>query len=107
MTTLRRGTLPTPFRVWGCGALASQLGDSAMYFALGWAASARGGTAAGLVLSAISLPRALLLLLGGAVGDRLGARRVMITGDGLMLVACAITGYASPTVRRLTVSPGS
>ena len=107
MTTLRREPLPIAFRVWVCGALASQLGDSAMYFALGWAASARGGTAAGLVLSAISLPRALLLLLGGAVGDRLGARRVMITGDGLMLVACAITGYASPTVRRLTVSPGS
>jgi MFS family permease len=92
MTTPRREPLPVAFRVWVCGALASQLGDSAMYFALGWAASARGGTAAGLVLSAISLPRTLLLLLGGAVGDRLGARRVMITGDGLMLVVAGVLG---------------
>ncbi len=95
MTTLRREPLPIAFRVWVCGALASQLGDSAMYFALGWAASARGGTAAGLVLSAISLPRTLLLLLGGAVGDRLGARRVMITGDGLMLVVAGVLGVVA------------
>jgi len=42
---------------------------------------------AALVLTAITLPRTVLLLLGGAVGDRFGARRVMIIGDVVMLAA--------------------
>ena len=47
-------SLPIAFKVWVFGALVSQLGDAAMYFALGWAASAHGGAAAGLVLSGIA-----------------------------------------------------
>jgi MFS family permease len=78
--------LPAAFRVWVAGALVSQLGDVAMYFALGWAATAHGGAAAGLVLAAVSVPRVLFLLLGGAVADRIGARVVMIAGDAIMLV---------------------
>ncbi|MEU4674890.1 MFS transporter [Amycolatopsis sp. NPDC023774] len=80
--------------MWLSGALASQLGDAVLSFGLGWAASAHGGVVAGLVLSAVSLPRTILLLVGGAVGDRVGARRVMIVGDAVMLVvavAVAIT----------------
>jgi MFS family permease len=76
--------------VWLGGALASQLGDAVFYFALGWAASAHGGSAAGLVLSCIALPRTVLLILGGAVGDRWGPRRVMITGDAVMLVVSLV-----------------
>lgn len=87
--------LPRSFLVWLGGAVVSQLGDAALYFALGWAASARGGSAAGLVLSAVSLPRTVLLLLGGAVGDRLGARRVMITGDSIMLAVAAVLAAVS------------
>ena len=64
------------YLVWLTGAVVSQVGDAALYFALGWAASAHGGPAAGLVLSWIGLPRTVLLLVGGAVGDRLGACRV-------------------------------
>lgn len=75
--------------------MASQLGDAALYFALAWAASARGGPAVGLVLSSINLPRTVLLLLGGAVGDRFGARRVMIIGDAIMLVVAAVLAAAS------------
>jgi hypothetical protein len=52
--------------------MVSQVGDAALCFALGWAASAHGGQAAGLVLSSIGLPRTVLLLVGGAIGDRLG-----------------------------------
>ena len=77
------GALPATYDVWLAGSLVSQLGDAALYFALGWAASAIGGSAAGLVLSAIVLSRTVLLLLGGVVGDRAGARRVMITGDAV------------------------
>lgn len=63
------------------------MGNSVLYFALGWSATAYGGAVAGLVLTAINLPRAALLLVGGAVGDQLGARRVMISGDAVMFVA--------------------
>jgi MFS family permease len=88
--------LPTAFRLWVSGALVSQLGDAAMYFALGWAATAHGGGAAGLVLSAVSIPRVVFLLLGGAVADRVGARTVMIIGDAVMfVVASALVAYAA------------
>lgn len=82
-----RSTLPRAYLVWLVGTRASLLGDAVLYFALGWAASAHGGGVGALVLTAITLPRTVLLLLGGAVGDRFGARRVMIIGDSVMLMA--------------------
>lgn len=82
----RRYQLPTSYLLWLGGILASLLGNSLFYFALGWQASAHGGAIAGLVLTAITLPRVLLLLVGGAVGDRVSARRVLIIGDAAMLV---------------------
>ncbi|WP_344262951.1 MFS transporter [Streptomyces sodiiphilus] len=96
-----RSPLPRAFLVWLAGALVSMLGTGMMYFALGWAASAHGGTVAGLALTAVNLPRAVLLLVGGAVGDRFGARRVMIAGDAAMiavtmLLAAAVAGLGTP-----------
>nr|WP_043535489.1 MFS transporter [Salinispora tropica] len=88
--------LPTSYLLWLAGILASLLGNSLFYFALGWEASAHGGAVAGLVLTAITLPRVLLLLIGGAVGDRVSARRVLIIGDAVMLVfsvALAASAY--------------
>lgn len=82
-----RSALPRAYLVWLVGTRASLLGDAVLYFALGWAASAHGGGVGALVLTAITLPRTVLLLLGGAVGDRFGARRVMIIGDSVMLMA--------------------
>jgi len=82
-----RSALPRAYLVWLVGTRASLLGDAVLYFALGWAASAHGGGMGALVLTAITLPRTVLLLLGGAVGDRFGARRVMIIGDSVMLMA--------------------
>jgi MFS family permease len=86
------GRLPSVYRVWLVGALVSQLGDSVLYFALGWVASAAGGSAAGLVLTSVALPRTVLLLAGGVAGDQAGARRVMITGDAVMLLVTAALG---------------
>ena len=73
----------------------SQFGDAVLYFALGWAASAHGGPAAALVLTAVNLPQSVLLLAGGVVGDRLGARRVMIAGDSVMLAVAAVLAVVS------------
>ncbi|MEV7526436.1 MFS transporter [Streptomyces sp. NPDC091371] len=90
------------YLVWLVGTRASLLGDAVLYFALGWAASAHGGGMGALVLTAITLPRTLLLLLGGAVGDRFGARRVMIIGDAVMLTATLILALVG---LRLGASP--
>ncbi|MGI5228683.1 MFS transporter [Actinoallomurus sp. CA-142502] len=85
-----RDRLPRSYLAWLAGVLASMLGDVVLYFALGWAASAHGGSVAALVLSAINLPRALFLLVGGAVGDRFGARRIMLIGDGVMIAVTVL-----------------
>ncbi|MYS87551.1 MFS transporter [Embleya scabrispora] len=93
----RPAPLPRTYLVWLAATQASLLGDAALYFALGWAATAHGGSTAALVLTAVMLPRALFLLLGGAVGDRFGARRVLIFGDAAMLVTTL--GLAVATYR--------
>ena len=57
----------------------SQAGDVAWTIGLAWTAAKIGSAAeAGLVIGIGTLPRALMLLFGGALADRLDARRVMI-----------------------------
>ncbi|GAA2817532.1 MFS transporter [Kitasatospora sp. CM 4170] len=91
----RPAALPGRYLLWLGGVQVGLLGDAALYFALGWAASAHGGGAAGLVLTAITLPRTALVLLGGAVADRFGARRVMLAGDTVMLAATLVLAGAA------------
>ncbi|MEU1282622.1 MFS transporter [Streptomyces sp. NPDC005805] len=66
---------------------ASAAGDSVYYLALTWAAT-RGGSAAeaGAVLAVSAVPRALLMLGGGVLADRLGPRRVVVTSDAARAV---------------------
>ncbi|WP_374774594.1 MFS transporter [Streptomyces sp. NBC_01310] len=95
LSARRPAALPRPYLVWLVGTRASLLGDAVLYFALGWAASAHGGATGALVLTAITLPRTVLLLLGGAVADRFGARRITIIGDAVMLTATLVLALAS------------
>ncbi|TYR45148.1 MFS transporter [Streptomyces parvus] len=87
---------------------ASMIGDSIYFMALAWAA-ARTGSASGtgLVLAAGSIPRALLMLGGGVLADRLGPRRVVISSDAaravLVLVLAATLVLTAPTVGVLVV----
>ncbi|PZS10847.1 MAG: MFS transporter, partial [Chloroflexi bacterium] len=46
---------------------------------------------------------AALLLSGGALGDRLGSRRILVSGLALFVVASAICGLA-PTVLALVIA---
>ncbi|MEW2271108.1 MFS transporter [Streptomyces sp. SID685] len=88
-------------RRWLTAYTCSMLGDSVYYLALSWAA-VRAGTAAqaGLVMSASALPRAVLMLGGGVIADRLGPRRVVIGSDALrcaaVLAVAALLCLTSP-----------
>ncbi|SED58880.1 MFS transporter [Streptomyces sp. TLI_105] len=80
---------------------ASTLGDSVYYLALSWTAVSSGSPAqAGLVMAVSAVPRALLMLGGGVIADRLGPRRVVIASDTarcLVVLGLAATLFlASP-----------
>ncbi|MFG2952634.1 MFS transporter [Streptomyces sp. NPDC048291] len=79
----------------------SMVGDSVYYIALSWAAVQGGSPAqAGAVMSVSALPRAVLMLFGGVVADRLGPRRVVIASDAVrcaaVLAVAALLFLTSP-----------
>lgn len=85
---------------WVLGYLSSLLGDSVWFVALSWAAVQAGSPSqVGLVLAAGSVPRAALLMVGGAVADRWGVRRTAIASDLVrtaLLMLAAATALAMP-----------
>ncbi|WP_406380879.1 MFS transporter [Streptomyces sp. NBC_01618] len=88
---------------WLSAYTASMIGDSVYYMALSWAAARSGSaTQAGLVLAVGSIPRALLMLGGGVLADRIGPRRVVIGSDAARcLVVLGLAGallFTSPAV---------
>jgi MFS family permease len=94
-STASTARLPRVYLVWLAGALVSVLGTSLLFFGLGWAAAGHGGAVAGVVLTAVNLPRFVLLLVGGAVGDRFGAWRVMVVGDAVMAGGAVLLAVAA------------
>lgn len=97
-TTPRRGNAVRnqPFRIYIGGFGASLIGDQIWFVSLAWAASQLGSPGqTSLVMAAGSVPRALLLLVGGAAADRFGALtvalrsqigRIIVMATGAMLV---------------------
>ena len=79
--------LPAPYWRWLAGTGLSLVGTQTLAFAMAWTAAADSALLAGLVLTLVNLPRAALLLVGGAAGDRLGAWRVLVVCDATMLAA--------------------
>ncbi|HEY1488620.1 MAG TPA: MFS transporter, partial [Micromonosporaceae bacterium] len=72
---------------WAAAFGVSQLGDVVFFASLAYVAAKLGSPAlAGTVLACAAIPRAVLMLLGGAVTDRFDARRLMLTSD----IACAV-----------------
>ncbi len=77
----------------------SLIGDQIYFIALAWAAVQVASPAqVGLVLAAGSVPRLILLLYGGALSDRFGAKRLALSSDisrVLVLAATAATIVAT------------
>ncbi|CAM5724588.1 Isochorismate synthase MenF [Streptomyces violaceorubidus] len=72
---------------WVAAYTASMVGDMVFFLALSWAAVQNGTPAqAGVVTAVSAVPRALLMLGGGVVADRLGPRRVVIGSDTVRCV---------------------
>ncbi|MGW2374494.1 MFS transporter [Kitasatospora sp. NPDC001683] len=69
---------------WLTAYTASLVGDTVYFLALGWSVQKTAGpTEVGLVMAAGALPRAVLMLGGGVVADRLDPRRVILGSDTL------------------------
>ena len=70
----------------------SDAGDAAWYIAVAWTAVTLGSPViAGLVVTAGTVPRAITLLFGGVLADRLDPRRLMLVATGARIVVLAAT----------------
>lgn len=90
---------PRSFYLWLGVATLTGLCTAVMDFAVSWTATGLGAQMGGLVNTLIVLPRALLLLFGGVLGDRWGPRRVMIVTDvakALVLAGVAVAAATTP-----------
>jgi MFS family permease len=79
-------------QAWVVSAGISQAGDSAWLIGLAWTSAQIGGAhGAALVMGIGTLPRALLTVFGGALADRLDARRTMVWANVGRIVALLAT----------------
>ncbi len=82
------------YRLWLTGGTISLLGDQFYLVALPWLVLQQTGSAAamGTIMMAGAIPRALLMLLGGALSDRLSARRIMIATATARTICVTLIG---------------
>jgi MFS family permease len=82
------------YRLWLIGSTISFLGDQFYMVALPWLILQKTGSAVamGAVMMSGSIPRALLMLMGGAVSDRISARKIMMTTATVRTVCVAVIG---------------
>ena len=76
------------FQLLFSGQTISVIGDALYLVALPWLILTKGGSPQelGVVLAAYGIPRALSMLLGGWLSDRLGPRKVMLIADATRLL---------------------
>jgi MFS family permease len=79
------------FRLLWSGQSASVLGDQFEMIAAPWLVLklTNDPLALGLVLALSSIPRALFMLVGGAITDRFSSRTIMLISDAIRLLLCA------------------
>jgi MFS family permease len=80
-----------------CAATLSRLGDVCFMVALPWLVLKATGSAAllGLVLTAFAVPRALLMLVGGAFSDRYDSRAILVVVSLCQALAVFLIGTGS------------
>ncbi|MEU6440765.1 MFS transporter [Streptomyces sp. NPDC047046] len=88
---------------WLLAYTASLVGDGVYFVALGWAAQKVADPAGvGVVMATGAVPRALLMLGGGVLADRLDPRRIVLGSDAvrcvLILGVAALVAVASPAL---------
>ncbi|WP_336645363.1 MFS transporter [Microbacterium sp. USHLN186] len=107
--------VPPPFRrdatvqTWLVVKALSDAGDAVWTIAVAWTAVQIASPAvAGLVVAAGTIPRALILLVGGAVADRVDARRMMLLFNSLRVLALVVAAswilMTGPTVMILLIA---
>lgn len=87
----------------------SDAGDAIWTIAIAWTAVQIASPAvAGLVVAAGTIPRAVILLIGGAIADRVNPRRMMLLFNGIRVIVLVVTAVwillSAPTVAVLLVA---
>jgi len=82
------------YRRWLIGGTISLLGDQFYLVALPWLVLQQTGSAVamGAIMMAGAIPRALLMLMGGAVSDRMSARKIMIAAATARTICVTVIG---------------
>jgi MFS family permease len=82
------------YRLWLVGGTISLLGDQFYLVALPWLVLQQTGSAVamGAIMMAGAIPRAALMLMGGAVSDRISARKIMMTTATARTICVAVMG---------------
>jgi len=83
------------FRMLWAGSAISAVGDQFYLVALPWVVLQLTGSAVavGTILMAVAIPRALLMLLGGALTDRISARRILMSTATARTLLVTIIGF--------------
>src|SRR5580765_4318539 len=82
------------YRLWLIGGTISLLGDQFYFVALPWLVLQQTGSAVamGAIMMAGAVPRALLMLIGGAISDRMSARKIMIATATARTICVTVIG---------------
>jgi MFS family permease len=82
------------YRLWLIGGTISLLGDQFYLVALPWLVLQRTGSAMtmGAIMMTGAIPRALLMLMGGAVSDRMSARKIMMATATARTICVSVIG---------------
>ncbi|HEY6946142.1 MAG TPA: MFS transporter [Candidatus Acidoferrum sp.] len=82
------------YRLWLIGGTISFLGDQFYFVALPWLVLQQTGSAVamGAIMMAGAIPRAVLMLMGGAVSDRMSARKIMMATATARTICVTVIG---------------
>jgi len=82
------------YRLWLIGGTISLLGDQFYLVAMPWLVLQQtdSAVAMGAIMMAGAIPRALLMLMGGAVSDRMSARKIMMATATARTICVAVIG---------------